>query len=325
MAWEPVLTRISDAISAAPRGALAGAVLALTLTLAACGSAPSQPKNELTPYVEAPVEKIYDVAFKLLKQKKYALAAAAFEEVERQHPYSIWARRAMLMSAFANYQANEYDSAIDAADRFISLHPGNVDAPYAYYLKAICSYEQIQDSARDQQKTLDAMAALQDVVRRFPGSEYARDAQLKLDFTRDQLAAKEMYVGRYYLRQGQYIAAIGRFRTVIETYQTTNHVPEALHRLVEAYYALGLDAEAQASAAVLGYNFPDSQWYKDSWKLLSAHGLISVPASNTAIQPILPSATPKSDTAPGTAPKAGAKSKKSDMPLPPAEPQTPNP
>lgn len=312
-----------EGIGSTPRRALTCVALVFTLALAACGSTPSEPKNELTPYVEAPVERIYDTAFRLLKQKKYAQAAAAFEEVERQHPYSIWARRAMLMSAFANYQANEYDSAIDAADRFISLHPGNVDAPYAYYLKAICSYEQIQDSARDQQKTLDAMAALQDVVRRFPGSEYARDAQLKLDFTRDQLAAKEMYVGRYYLRQGQYIAAIGRFRTVIETYQTTNHVPEALHRLVEAYYALGLDSEAQASAAVLGYNFPDTQWYKDSYKLLSTHGVIVQPASGTTIQPLMPSAAPRSDAKPGAAaPKPGAKS---DMPLPPAEPQPANP
>lgn len=324
MAWEPVLTRRSACLEFARRGAALCAALIVPLALAACGSGPREPRNELTPYVEAPVEKLYDTAFKLLKQKKYPQAAAAFEEVERQHPYSIWARRAMLMSAFANYQANEYDSAIDAADRFISLHPGNVDAPYAYYLKAICSYEQIQDSGRDQQKTLDAMAALQDVVRRYPGSEYARDAQLKLDFTRDQLAAKEMYVGRYYLRQGQYIAAIGRFRTVIETYQTTNHVPEALHRLVEAYFALGLDSEARASAAVLGYNFPESQWYKDSWKLLSSHGLTVEPASGTLVQPLMPSAPRKSGEKPAAASQPGAKSK-SDMPLPPAEPQNQNP
>jgi outer membrane protein assembly factor BamD len=254
--------------------ALTSAVLVLAMALSACGtSGTSKRVSDAAPYTEAPIEQLYDKALKSLKHKQYAQAAAAFEEVERQHPYSIWARRAMLMAAFANYQANNYDDAIDAADRFIQLHPGNADAPYAYYLKAICSYEQIQDSARDQQKTLDAMAALQDVVRRFPASEYSRDAQLKLDFTRDQLAAKEMHVGRYYLRRGQYIAAIGRFRTVIETYQTTNHVPEALHRLVEAYYALGLDEEAQAAAAVLGYNFSDSAWYKDSYKLLTSHGL----------------------------------------------------
>jgi outer membrane protein assembly factor BamD len=265
----------SDVNSRRPaKWALVSVGLVLAIALSACGSSgASKRAAESMPYTEAPVEQLYDAAFKFLKKKQYAQAAAAFEEVERQHPYSIWARRAMLMAAFANYEANNYDDAIDATDRFIQLHPGNADAPYAYYLKAICSYEQIQDAARDQQKTLDAMAALQDVVRRFPSSEYARDAQLKLDFTRDQLAAKEMHVGRYYLRRGQYIAAIGRFRTVIETYQTTNHVPEALHRLVEAYYALGLDDEAQASAAVLGYNYSDSVWYKDSYKLLTSHGL----------------------------------------------------
>lgn len=251
--------------------------LALALGLSACGTKPPERPANLPAVAEAPVEDLYDRAFKLLNQKRYPEAAAAFDEVERQHPYSIWARRAMLMSAFAYYQANKYDDAINATDRFIQLHPGNKDAAYAYYLKAICNYEQISDVARDQQKTLDSMAALQDVVRRFPGTDYARDAQLKLDFTRDQLAAKEMYVGRYYLKRGEYVAAISRFRTVIETYQTTNHVPEALHRLVEAYFALGLDNEAQAAAAVLGYNYSESQWYKDSYKLVTGRGL---PAPN---------------------------------------------
>lgn len=263
------------------KGLLSLALVA-ALGLAGCGS--SKPEHPATQpnLTEAPVEDLYDSAFKLLKEKRYDEAAVAFDEVERQHPYSIWARRAMLMSAFAYYQANKYDDAVNSADRFISLHPGNKDAPYAYYLKAICDYEQISDVARDQQKTLDAMGALQDVVRRFPSSEYARDAQLKLDFTRDQLAAKEMHVGRYYLKRGEYVAAIGRFRTVIETYQTTNHVPEALHRLTESYFALGLDDEAQASAAVLGYNYPNSPWFKDSYKLLTQHGL---PAPNTKVAP----------------------------------------
>jgi len=256
--------------------------LAAALGLAGCGtSKPAHPATQPS-LTEAPVEDLYDQAFKLLKLKRYPEAATAFDEVERQHPYSIWARRAMLMSAFAYYQANKYDDAVNSADRFIALHPGNKDAPYAYYLKAICDYEQISDAARDQQKTLDAMGALQDVVRRFPESEYARDAQLKLDFTRDQLAAKEMYVGRYYLKRGEPVAAIGRFRTVIETYQTTNHVPEALHRLVESYFTLGLDSEAEAAAAVLGYNYPDSPWFKDSYKLLTQHGL---PAPNTKVAP----------------------------------------
>jgi outer membrane protein assembly factor BamD len=249
-------------------------VLVLALGLGACAHPPAKkPPDSGALAGEIPVDQIYNAAFKLLNAREFELAARAFDEVERQHPYSIWARRAMLMSAFANYEANKYDDAINSADRFIQLHPGNKDASYAYYLKAVCNYEQIQDVARDQQKTLDAMAALQDVVRRFPASEYARDAQLKLDFTRDQLAAKEMNVGRYYLKRGEYVGAIGRFRTVVETYQTTNHVPEALHRLVESYYGLGLDPEAQAAASVLGYNYPESDWYRDSYRLLKAHGL----------------------------------------------------
>ena len=252
------------------------AIAALQLALVGCGGK-SKEEDLNANYVEMPVEQIYDVAFKELQRRRYANAAAAFDEVERQHPYSIWARRSMLMSAYSYYQANKYDDAIESADRFLSLHPGNKDAPYAYYLKAICYYEQISDVGRDQDKTLQALTALQDVVRRYPVSEYARDAQLKIDLTRDHLAGKEMYVGRYYLRHGQYVAAINRFKSVIETYQTTSHVPEALERLTEAYFAVGLNDEAQASAAVLGYNFPDSEWYEDSYALLEERGYATPP------------------------------------------------
>ncbi len=277
------MTRDGIAVGSLLRQGLTLFTLAAVLGLAGCGSSkPAHPANEPNVLAEAPVEELYDKAFQLLKQKRYSESAAAFDEVERQHPYSIWARRSMLMAAFAYYQANKYDDSINSADRFIQLHPGNKDAAYAYYLKAICNYEQISDVARDQQKTLDSMAALQDVVRRYPDTEYARDAQLKLDFTRDQLAAKEMNIGRYYLYRGAYVAAIGRFRTVIETYQTTNHVPEALERLTESYFALGLDQEAQAAAAVLGYNYPNSVWFKDSYQLLTQHGL---PAPNTRVAP----------------------------------------
>jgi outer membrane protein assembly factor BamD len=172
------------------------------------------------------------------------------------------------MAAFSHYQALEYDDAIIALDRFIQLHPGSELTPYAYYLKALSYYEQITDVRRDQRITELALSALGEVVRRFPDTPYARDASLKIDLTNDHLAGKEMEIGRYYLGQGHYNAAIGRFRTVVERYQTTSHVPEALHRLTEAYLALGIVDEAKAAAAVLGHNFPGSEWYIDSYALL---------------------------------------------------------
>ena len=176
------------------------------------------------------------------------------------------------MSAYCYYQGNKYSEAILASDRFITLHPGNKDAPYAYYLKAVSLYEQIVDVGRDQRRTEQAMAALSDLIKRFPQTDYARDARLKLDLTRDHLAGKEMSIGRYYLKRGEQVAAITRFRTVIEKYQTTSHVPEALHRLVEAYLSLGVVKEAQTAAAVLGHNYPGSEWYEDSFNLLGEYG-----------------------------------------------------
>jgi outer membrane protein assembly factor BamD len=220
-------------------------------------------------YVERPVEELYNEAQDLLEDGDARQAGQAFEEVERQHPYSQWATRAQLMSAYAFYEANNYDEAIAAAQRFIELHPGNQDVPYAYYLVGISYYEQISDVGRDQKMTERALEAFDELARRFPDSQYARDAELKADLTRDHLAGKEMSIGRYYLRRGQYLAAINRFRNVVERYQTTTHVPEALHRLTEAYLALGLDEEAQRNAAVLGYNFPSSEWYQDSYALLN--------------------------------------------------------
>jgi outer membrane protein assembly factor BamD len=220
-------------------------------------------------YVERPVEELYNQAQDLLEGGDPHEAGQAFEEVERQHPYSQWATRAQLMSAYAFYEANNYDEAIAAAERFIELHPGNEDVPYAYYLVGISYYEQISDVGRDQKMTEQALEAFDELVRRFPDSQYARDAELKADLTRDHLAGKEMSIGRYYLRRGQYVGAINRFRNVVERYQTTTHVPEALHRLTEAYLALGLEQEAQKNAAVLGYNFPSSEWYQDSYALLN--------------------------------------------------------
>ena len=243
------------------RRLLIACATAISLTACAGDDAPKEAP-------EAPPEKLYSDALTQLDRDNWVPCAQAFDEVERQHPYSVWARRAILMSAYCYYQANKYTEAITAADRFITLHPGNKEAPYAYYLKAVSLYEQIVDVGRDQRRTEQAMAALNELIRRFPQTDYARDARLKLDLTRDHLAGKEMAIGRYYLRRGEYVAAINRFRTVIEKFQTTSHVPEALHRLVECYLSLGVKKEAQTAAAVLGYNYPGSDWYQDSYNLL---------------------------------------------------------
>ncbi|MEX2630102.1 MAG: outer membrane protein assembly factor BamD [Tistlia sp.] len=224
-------------------------------------------------YVEQPPEELYNEALGQLLAGSYERSAQGFDEVERQHPYSVWASRAQLMSAYAYYQGDKYDDAINSLDRFIQLNPGSRDIAYAYYLKAICYYERISDVGRDQKNTLDALENLEEVVRRFPDSRYARDSQLKIDLARDHLAGKHMEIGRYYQGQKEYLAAINRYQTVIRDYQTTTHVPEALHRLVESYMALGVYQEAEATAAVLGYNFPGSDWYLDSYALLTGEDL----------------------------------------------------
>ncbi len=243
--------------------------LAAAAVLAACQSGP----DASVAYVERPAESIYGEAFRSLDQGDYTIAAAQFDEVERQHPYSEWARRSMMMAAFANYQANNYEEAISDSQRFISLHPGNRNTAYAYYLIAICYFEQIMDVGRDQQVTQQALDALEQVVRRFPDSRYATDARLKIDMTHDHLAGKEMEIGRWYLRRNFHLAAINRFQNVLRDYGTTSHVPEALHRLVEANVALGIDGEARQVAAVLGHNFPGSEWYEDSYALLTREGI----------------------------------------------------
>lgn len=191
-----------------------------------------------------------------------------FDQLERDHPYSTWATNAKIMAAYGDYQRNRYVEAIAALDRFIQLHPAHRDIAYAYYLRALSFYEQINDAQRDQRATETAMAALQDVANRFPDTAYARDARLKIDLGRDHLAGREMVIGRFYQRQRLLNAAIGRFRRVIEDYQTTNHVPEALHRLTEIYLSLGLTDEARRTASVLGHNFPGNAWYQDSYALL---------------------------------------------------------
>src|SRR5579863_4346978 len=233
------------------------------LLLAACGSA------DKDKYVEKPVEQLYNAAMNQLLDEEYEKAAKAFEEVERQHPYSVWATKAQLMSAYSLYEAGKYDESVAAAERFISLHPGHRDIAYAYYLKALDYYVQIADVGRDQKTTQQAMTALNEVVRRFPESKYGRDARLKIDLVRDHLAGKEMEIGRYYERQGSYLAAVNRFKRVVDQYQTTTHVPEALERLTECYLGLGLTDEAQRTAAVLGYNYPGSAWYDSTYALLT--------------------------------------------------------
>ena len=224
-------------------------------------------------YQDMPVEQIYDQAWKKIDDDDWVNAAKEFAEVERQHPYSVWARRAMLMSAYCYYQANHYGEAISTADDYISLHPGSKEVAYAFYLKAISLYEQIVDVGRDQSNTEQALVALQDVVQRFPDTEYARDATLKIDLTLDHLAGKEMEVGRYYLTRHDYIGAINRFKVVVEQYQRTSQIAEALERLTEAYYAMGIYNEAQTSAAVLGANYPGSMWYQDAYNLLQEKNL----------------------------------------------------
>lgn len=242
------------------------ASFALLLWLAACSASEA-------PYVEKPVEELYNTAMDSLVAGNYKTAAKGFDEVERQHPYSAWATKAQLMASYANYMINQYDEAILAAERFIQLHSGNKDASYAYYLVALSYYEQIADVGRDQKITERALNAMQEVIKRYPDSAYARDARLKIDLTRDHLAGKEMEIGRYYLRRKQYLAAINRFRQVVEKYQTTSHVAEALHRLTESYLSLGVTEEAQSAAAVLGHNYPGSIWYRDSYALLGGQGL----------------------------------------------------
>lgn len=235
----------------------------LTLGMAACTSTD---KEEVP--VERPAEELFDSAQGAFDEKNYQEATRLYNEVERQHPYSQWATKAQLMSAYSSYEDDRYDEAIIALDRFIELHPGHEEIDYAYYLKALTYYEQISDVARDQKMTRDALEALDALIQRFPDSQYARDAKLKRDLTLDHLAGKEMEIGRYYLNRGQVNAAINRFRTVIKDYQTTTHTPEALHRLVESYLMIGLKAEATRVAAVLGHNYPGSKWYKYSYDIL---------------------------------------------------------
>jgi outer membrane protein assembly factor BamD len=250
------------------RPALLLLACAAALPLAGCAHGGKQGKGD-TAYVARDVSTLYSTAKKTMDSGDYETAAKLFDEVERQHPYSVWARRAQLMSAFNYYLATKYNDAINSARRFVTIHPGNAEAPYAQYLIAMSYYQQIPDVNRDQSPTASAQEAFGELIRRYPESRYAADARLKLDLITDHLAGKEMEVGRFYQRSGQWLAATYRFRDVVDKYQTSSHTPEALERLVECYLALGIPAEAHKSAAVLGANYNGSYWYKQSLKLLN--------------------------------------------------------
>lgn len=247
-------------------------ILAATLPLAACAGRGGNASRADTQYVARDVNTLYNSAKQRLDNGSYATAAALFDEVERQHPYSIWARRAQLMSAFSYYLAKDHTKSIESARRFLAIHPGNKDAPYAMYLVAMNYYEQIEDVNRDQSITKQALDSLGEVVRRHPDTRFASDARLKVDLVRDHLAGKEMEIGRFYQRRNQWLASVSRFRNVVDEFQTTTHAPEALMRLTESYLALGIPEEARKSAAVLGANYPGTDWYQRAYELVQRHG-----------------------------------------------------
>ena len=256
---------------------LVASLAVLATTLSACGTGALWDKflakDEKT-FSDEPADKLYNEGLFLMNnQHDLKAATKKFDEVDREHPYSEWARKSLLMSAYASYQAGDYDTCIGSASRYVTLHPGTSDAAYAQYLIAASNYDQIPDISRDQARTEKAMASLEEVIRKYPTSEYAGEAKKKLEGARDQLAGKEMAIGRYYMERRDYTGAINRFKTVVTRYQTTRHVEEALARLTEAYMAIGIVGEAQTAAAVLGHNFPNSRWYKDAYNLVKSGGV----------------------------------------------------
>ncbi|MEY2927998.1 MAG: hypothetical protein RL367_2475 [Pseudomonadota bacterium] len=244
------------------------ALAGVTLSLPACAG---RKAKKDTSYVARDVNSLYNAAKDKLDRGDFKLAAALFDEVERQHPYSPWARRSQLMSAFSYYMDRNFTESTNSAQRFLSIHPGNRDAAYAYYLISLNYYEQVSDVTRDQKVTQQALDSLGELIRRYPNTRYAADARLKVDLVRDHLAGKEMEVGRFYQRRGQWLAAVVRFRKVIDDYDTTSHTPEALMRLTESYLALGVPDEAKKAAAVLGNNYAGSKWYERAYALMQKH------------------------------------------------------
>ena len=241
--------------------------------LAGCQSADKD--LDLSTYVEQtePADVLYNQGLANLNAGRLKEASRKFDALDRQHPYTEWARKAKVMAAFTNYRQGAYEEAISGAKGYLALYPSSEDAAYAQYIIGLSYFRQIRDVTQDQKEARRTIEAMEELVQRWPNSEYVDDANAKIRFARDQLAGKEMQIGRYYLERREYIAATKRFRTVVENYSNTRHVEEALARLVETYYAMGLTSEAQTAAAVLGHNYPDSQWYKDSYKLLQSNGL----------------------------------------------------
>lgn len=258
---------------------------ALMLTgLSGCSLLSGSKKAPPAPKIAAP-ETLYNNGIDALRTRRYELAAAEFETLQQNYPYSGYIPNAQLMEGYSYYLKGKYPEAVQQLNRFISLHPTSSDSAYAYYLRSLCFYEQIADVQRDQQGTAEAMDALEEVVTRFPQSKYARDAQLKIDLCRDHLAGKEMLVGRYYQRERNYEGAINRYQRVVQDFQTTNHVPEALERMVEVYLDLGLTDQARKSATVLGYNYPGSQWYRYAYDKLKSNKLLDgkLPVPGTVV------------------------------------------
>jgi outer membrane protein assembly factor BamD len=270
------MRRLNTSATVSTRGATLARLLlivALAVPAGACTSFSNLFSKDEAAAPDEPPEKLYNEGVFLLDRKQdYKDAAKKFGEVERQHPYSDWARKSLLMTAYANYEAKEYDESVSAARRYVTLHPGSPDAAYAQYLIGSAYYERIPDVTRDQGQTEKAIAALEEVTRKYPDSEYAQNAKRKIEMARDQLAGKEMAIGLDYLRKRQFTGGINRFKIVVTQYQTTRHVEEALFRLTEAYMALGIAQEAQTAAAVLGHNFPDSRWYQDAYRLVRSGG-----------------------------------------------------
>jgi len=271
-------------IAKAFRGGKAAAARIAALALCGVALAGCDTLSSLNPFDQAekykpeivaqqPAEQLYNDGLSRMKNGDFTGAAKKFSELDKQYPHSEWSRKALIMTAYANYEGRQYEEAITASRRYLQAHPSTKDAAYAQYLMAMANYNQILDVTRDQERSERAIAALEELVTRYPKSEYVADAKAKITVARDQLAAKEMEIGRFYLNQRNYTAAINRFRTVVAKYQRTRHVEEALERLTEAYLALGIASEAQTAAAVLGHNFPDSPWYKDAFALLQSGGL----------------------------------------------------
>jgi outer membrane protein assembly factor BamD len=260
-------------LSAASRRLLLALVTAsLSFGLSACSTF-GKDDDEAVVYSTDPADKLYNEGLFYLNENDFKKADKKFKEVDQQHPYTEWARKANMMAVYSKYKQGEYDEAAAEAKRYVSLHPGSEDAAYAQYLIGMSYYNQIQDVSRDQKRTQEALSALEEVSRKYPDSEYADQARQRIQVARDQLAGKEMEVGRFYLKDRNYIGAVNRFKTVITQYQTTRHVEEALARVAETYMAMGIVAEAQTAAAVLGHNFPQSPWYKDTYALVQSKGL----------------------------------------------------